>query len=94
LAPPKVDVVGSFGSGFGEVVSVTISQDPPEYSDKPWRKSEVCPVCGEMAAGPAQLPASLYPRFASGFSYGLGVWIHQSCFESCPDANEPTPIPW
>lgn len=94
LAPPKIDVAGIFGSSFGEVVSVTISENPPEYSDKPWRPSETCPVCGATTGGTRRLPACLHTAFANGFSYGLGVWVHQSCFESCPDAEEPTPIPW
>jgi hypothetical protein len=94
LTPPKIDVAGSFGSGFGELVSVTISEDPPEYNNKPWRPSEICPVCGATTVGTTRLPSSLHPTFANGFSYSLGVWVHRSCFESCPDAGEPTPIPW
>jgi len=94
LAPPQVDVSSSFGRAFGELVSVTISEDPPEYSDKPWRKSETCPVCGATTAGTNRLAASLHPTFANDFSYSMGVWVHQSCFEKCPDAETPTPIPW
>lgn len=94
LAPPKVDVVGNLGAEIGEPVMVTISQNPPQYSDRPWRKSEVCPVCGETTAGMSRLPACLHPKFECGFSYGLGVWVHQTCFDHCPDAAEPTPIPW
>jgi hypothetical protein len=94
LALPKVDFAASFGSGFGQVVSVTISKDPPEFSNKVWRLSEDCPVCGATTAGMERLPANLHPTFANGISYGLGVWVHRSCFEGCPDAGEPAPIPW
>jgi hypothetical protein len=95
LPSPKIDVACFFGSAFGEVVvSVTISEDPPQHSDKPWRQSETCPVCGASTAGTRRLPATLHPTFANGFSYGLGVWVHQSCFESSPEAGEPAPIPW
>jgi hypothetical protein len=94
VEPPKIDVAGSLASGFGEVVSVTISEDPPEYSDKPGRHSEICPVCGAPTDGTKRLPASLHPTLANGFTYGLCVWVHSACFESCPDAKEPTPIPW
>jgi hypothetical protein len=94
LTPPKVNVGGSLSSGCGELVSVTISEDPPQFSSKAWRPSETCPVCGATTAGTERLPASLHPTFANGFSYGLGVWVHRSCFECCPDTGAPAPIPW
>jgi hypothetical protein len=94
LNPPTIDVAGDLGSGCGKVVSVTISEDPPQFSDKPWRESETCPVCGASTAGMRRLPATLHPTFANGFNYGAGVWVHPSCFERCPDAGEPPPIPW
>ena len=93
LTPPKIDVVGSF-SGCGRVVSVTISEDPPVFSNKACRVSEICPVCGATTVGTDRLPASLHSQFANGFSYGLGIWVHRSCFGCCPDSREPTPIPW
>jgi hypothetical protein len=94
LTPPKIDVADSFGSGCGEVVSVTISEDPVQFSAKAWRESEICPVCGTTTVGAQRLPATLHPTFANGLSLGIGVWVHQSCFEGCPDAGEPVPIPW
>lgn len=94
LAPPKIDVAGSLGSGCGELVSTTISEDPPQFSSKAWRPSENCPVCGVSTVGMQRLPASLHPTFAGGLSYGLGVWVHRSCFDGCPEAGEPSPIPW
>jgi hypothetical protein len=94
LTPPRIEVTGSLGSGCGAVVSITISQDPPEFSHKAWRPSETCPVCGAAAVGTERLPATLHPTFANGFSYGFGVWVHPSCFAGCPEAGTPTPIPW
>jgi hypothetical protein len=94
LTPPKIDVAGSLGSSCCEVVSVTISQDPPEFSNKVCRPSEICPVCGGTTVETERLPANLHPTFANGFSYGFGVWVHHPCFECCPGAGKPTPIPW
>lgn len=92
--PPAIDVRGRFGPGCGEVVSVTISEDPPRFSTKAWRESENCPVCGATTAGVERLPATLYPTFESGLHLGFGVWVHRSCFERCPATGQPTPIPW
>lgn len=94
LTPLRIDVVRYFGSDCGDVVSVTISEDPPQFSHKGWRSSEDCPVCGATTVKTERLPATLHPTFARGFSYGLGVWVHGACFEDCPDASERTPIPW
>src|SRR5262245_16674808 len=94
LTPPMIDVGGSFGASCGEVVSVTISEDPPQFSNKAWRRSDSCPVCGAPTVAAQRLPASLHPVFANGLRYCLGVWVHRPCFACCPDAAEPTPIPW
>jgi len=91
---PRIDVGREFGDHFGDLLSVTISLDPPEYSQRTWRESESCPVCGDPTTGSERLPASLHPIFASGFRYGLGVWVHRTCFENCRDTGEPAPIPW
>jgi hypothetical protein len=93
-SPPRVAIDRQLLDHFGDPVAVTIVQDPAKYSHMARRESETCPVCGETTAGAARLPASLYPSFAGGFSFGLGVWVHRSCFENCPDAGGPTPIPW
>ena len=37
--------------GWGDLVSFTISQDPPRFCDRPWRESEYCPICGEQTSG-------------------------------------------
>jgi hypothetical protein len=91
---PKIDVGDSIRSRFGEPVTATISEDPSQYSDQNRRKNETCPVCGETTEGTKRKAATLHPRFKNSFSYGLGVWVHEECFERCPDANEPTPVPW
>ena len=93
-SPPKAGLGGDALGRFGEPVSCTISQDPPLFRDRAWRESERCPICGERTSGKERLPASLHPRWASGLSVGLGVWVHRICFESCPDTGEPAPIPW
>src|SRR5262245_43344089 len=94
LVPPKIDVVDQWASGCGEVVSMTISEDPPQFSHKAWRPSEDCPVCGTTTIGAWRLPATLHPKFANGFGLGFGVWVHPHCLECCPDTGEPTPVPW
>jgi hypothetical protein len=92
--PPAPDALGSVYSGFGEIVGATISEDPPAFSQVAFRPSETCPVCGTTTAGTERMPATLHPTFASGFSGGFGVWTHRSCFDTCPHAEEPTPVPW
>ena len=89
LVSPKTDV-----GAFGELVDVTISGVPPEHADKVQPATEICPVCGKIADESARVLASLYPRFSNDFSYGIGVWVHKSCFEQCPVIDDPTPIPW
>ncbi len=94
LAIPKVADAEAFALEFRAMVSATISLVPAEYSDKPWRPTDTCPVCGATTLGMDRLAATLHPKFASGLSYGLGVWVHPLCFEKCPETEEPTPIPW
>jgi hypothetical protein len=93
-SPPKTDLSGDMLSRFGHPVSFTISQDPPQFCDLAWRESEYCPICGERTFAEERLPASLYPRWASGLRVGLGVWVHRTCFANCPDTGSPAPIPW
>jgi hypothetical protein len=93
-SPPKAGLSGDALGRFGDPASWTISQDPPLFCDRAWRESECCPICGERASGKVRLPATLYPSWASGLSVGLGVWVHRTCFESCPDTGESAPIPW
>jgi hypothetical protein len=93
-SPPKTGFSSDTLSRSGEFVSYTISEDPPHFSDRVGRESEYCPICGEWTAGEERLPATLHPRWASGLSVGLWVWVHRTCFESCPDTGDPAPIPW
>lgn len=93
--PPKVRLRSDpTGGRYGEPVAFTISQDPPEFCDRVWRESERCPICGERTVGEERLTASLHPTWANGLSIGVGVWVHRTCFERCPNAGEPAPIPW
>jgi hypothetical protein len=79
---------------FGAVVAATICQCPSQYIEKVWRESDACPICGEATAGAERLVALLFRTHASGFGHGVGVWVHRSCFETCPETGEPAPIPW
>jgi hypothetical protein len=95
LTLPRIDVAAALGLGCEAVVSLTISEDPPQFSANSWRQSDICPVCGATTVGTQRAPATLNPMFANGISYlAFGVWVHRPCFESCPAAGEPAPIPW
>ena len=89
----NIDVTS--GLPVGKVVSVNISEDPPEFSDRGFRQSDECPVCGRMTVGMPRRAASVHPKFESSLiNISIGVWVHDKCFESCPDTGEPAPIPW
>jgi hypothetical protein len=93
-SPPKAVSRVSPLDRLGDAVSCSISQDPPQFRDRMWRESDRCPICGERTSDQDRLPATLHPRWESGFNVGLGVWVHRACFEGCPDMAEPAPIPW
>lgn len=89
----KIDITQ--GLDFGKVVSATISEDPAEFSDQVLRQYAECPICGQTTVGMSRLAANLHPLFETGISnISTGVWVHDNCFESCPDTGEPSPIPW
>jgi hypothetical protein len=98
LSPPSIDVGEGLTEHFGDVLAVTISLVPPDYIQLFYQRvaleSETCPVCGQETSKPTRLPAMLNAAFESGFHYGVGAWVHRSCFESCPAAGELAPIPW
>lgn len=82
--------------------ATTLAPDPVEFADRVPRESEVCPVCGQSTAGSVRVAASLtvewtlpadYPADRK-LSYLLGVWVHQFCFDCCPDTGQPAGIPW
>jgi hypothetical protein len=77
-----------------KLTAVTIADDPPEFAARVCRGSEDCPVCGRSTAGCARVPASLDVTFEDGLSLGIGVWAHESCFDSCSDTGVPARIPW
>jgi hypothetical protein len=80
---------------FGEVVSATISEDPPEFSHRISVRSEACPVCGQSTVNAARLAAHVHPKFENGNrSISFGVWVHVECYERCSDTGNPAPIPW
>jgi len=94
LSPPCIDVREGLPEAFGEVLAVTISLVPPQYCGYVAPQSKTCAVCGRKTSRLARLPAALNVTFESGFHYGLSAWVHRRCFESCPEAGEPPPIPW
>jgi hypothetical protein len=96
-APEAIDLRPLLGDSLAEAgvpVSITIALDPPRFAPQGWRPSEFCPLCGALTNRVQRLPASIHLRFASGLSVGIGVWVHRACFERCPEAGEPAPIPW
>jgi hypothetical protein len=95
-APPKIHLGNLPGAGVfaDSPVSFTISLDPPEFADRAWRESSRCPVCGGATSPQSRQAASIHPTWPSGFSLGIGVWVHQDCFEQCPETDQPAPIPW
>ncbi|HZS07960.1 MAG TPA: hypothetical protein VFD58_24210 [Blastocatellia bacterium] len=92
--PLKIDLTNDL-SRAGSVISATISEDPPEFSDRAFRQSDECPVCGRTTVGMSRRAASVHPEFENGLrNISFGVWVHNDCFESCPDTGRPAPIPW
>jgi hypothetical protein len=77
-----------------KLTAFTIADDPPEFTDRVRRTSETCPVCGEWTSGHDRIGASLDVTFETGLSFGMGVWVHPACFETCTDTGGPAHIPW
>ena len=92
--PLKIEILQDLIGGWGLPVSITVSLDPHEFAELVWRDSELCPVCGGTTLGLTRLAASLNLTFANGRCLGIGVWVHPPCFENCPDAGAPAPVPW
>jgi hypothetical protein len=91
--PLKIDLTSDLR--LGKIVSATISEDPPEFSDQGFRQCDECPICGQTTVGMLRRAASVHPEFETGISnLSLGVWVHNECFEQCPETGEPAPIPW
>jgi hypothetical protein len=80
-------------TALGGLDSVTISQCPPQFTDRHCPTSGACPVCGGSTEGTERLPAALHRTWAK-LSFGREAWVHRTCFERCPDAGEPRLIPW
>lgn len=95
-SPPQAGVDRNLLAHFGKtgLVSVTISLDPPQFSDGVWRESETCPVCGRSTTDTERLPVCVNLKWSRGGCIGTGVWVHRICLESLPVADGPAPIPW
>ncbi|WP_422931759.1 hypothetical protein [Singulisphaera sp. PoT] len=94
LSAPRIKLSADPLRGGGTLVSCTISLDPPQYSDRGYRESDRCPICGEGTKAGDRLPASLRPVWTTIANIGIGVWVHPACFEACPEIEGPAPIPW
>jgi hypothetical protein len=94
IAPVQIDFAPVADPAWGEVVRVTIAADPPQFADTALRDSEICPVCGKVAPTDVRMAATIYPHFASGFSYGLPGWVHETCLAACEEVAGPAPVPW
>jgi hypothetical protein len=89
----RIDLIN--GLPFGTVVSATISADPPEFSNRVHQRYAECPVCGQTTEGVVRRAAHVHPEFENGVnSISFGVWVHDECYESCPETSRPAPIPW
>ncbi len=78
----------------GLLVSLTISADPPQFSDRVWRKRTTCPLCGRDTDNEPRVPATLHPKFSDGYSFAFGVWAHDECLKACEVTDERPRIPW
>jgi hypothetical protein len=86
------------GGAFGRLVRVTISEDPVEIDQHPTggpqSRKETCAICGTPTTAAFRIAASLEPEFESGLTYLTPVWVHNQCFEQCPQTNEERGVPW
>lgn len=92
--PVQIDVAPTEDDTWGKVMRVEIAADPPQFVDLGWRKTEICPVCGMTTSTGLRIAVTIYPYLASGFSYGLGCWVHEPCFADCEEIAGPAPVPW
>lgn len=94
VSPVQIDVAPILNHTFGEVTHVDIAADPPQFADSGWRRDDLCPVCGNTTPVDSRIAVTIYPYFATGFSYGLCAWAHPSCLAACKEIAGPAPIPW
>ena len=88
----KLDVSHHFPGQ--KLCEVTIAIDPPQYADRPWRESEICPVCGQATLTTERIAASLDVKYEQGLRVGMGVWAHKECIEICKDTGLSAGVPW
>jgi hypothetical protein len=90
----RLDPVFTRPAEWGEPVEIEIQTNPPEFADRLWRQSEVCPVCGCDTGSDDRLPVAIYPRFTNGLSIGIGAWAHQVCLAACEPSPGACHVPW
>ena len=86
------DALGS----LGEVVGLTISEDPLSEAHLFYRVREECAVCGAVPSPAVRRPATLSVSIARDrvVEIGVGVWVHQECLETCEQTDQQRGIPW
>jgi hypothetical protein len=91
---------GIVGERALPIIALTVSQDPPQFAERMFRATTICPICGAETDEVARVPVSLHPVFDFGPPRGKrspvahGAWVHSRCLGECPLTDEPTPIPW
>ncbi len=92
--PILIDVSPREEEAWGKVMRVEVVADPIQFSDRVWRKTENCPVCGLTTSTDQRMAVSIYPYFTNGMSYGFGAWAHEPCFVGCEEVGGSAPVPW
>jgi hypothetical protein len=96
--PLKVEGIRSINelqSGFGKMVSATISEDPAEFSGLVLREIDSCPICGRETMPIERVAACIHPEFQNGVrNFSIGVWVHNRCFQRLSVIEGPAPVPW
>ena len=81
-------------SRYGKPTAVTIAANPPEFTDRGWRETDICPVCGNSTLNLPRIGAMLDAQFEDSVGLFIGVWAHSTCLEMCPVIGKAAHIPW
>lgn len=90
----KFDFENIFDLELGEVLSVTVSTVPGKYLDRFYVSTKICPVCGREAKRESnRICVSAHPVYSKIPNLSFMAFAHNNCFEICPLADAPPPIP-